>query len=301
MILQLSLTTRCTANCKFCLRTTLKKYYNFYETIDMDIEIAKKIMDYPFDRIIVCANRGEALLHPNIDEILQYGKDQGRGIDFITNGFYKSESWWRNLAKNVFTPRDTVSFPLDGIGNEIHQKHRGTDFYIVLRNMEAFKNSGGNAFWKFIRFKHNQHQIQIAKDLARELGFPIYFMNSHTYTDGLEEPTDNEAKVWTSENIMEEKYSEDEFLHCKSNVRYASCKGILFPCCFIANVFSNRPYREKHPEKELVELYETEKHLLDLRTNEIEDIGKTKFFKECFEHKTFLCQKDCLKYARNII
>ncbi|OUU18532.1 MAG: hypothetical protein CBC05_02290 [Crocinitomicaceae bacterium TMED45] len=40
-----------------------------------------------------------------------------------------------------------------------------------MANVEAFINAGGRARWQFITFNHNSHQLQKAKDMAKELGF----------------------------------------------------------------------------------------------------------------------------------
>jgi hypothetical protein len=37
--------------------------------------------------------------------------------------------------------------------------------------MRAFTSAGGRARWDFLIFEHNQHQVEIAKQLSEELGF----------------------------------------------------------------------------------------------------------------------------------
>jgi MoaA/NifB/PqqE/SkfB family radical SAM enzyme len=299
MKIQLSLSTKCNIHCPFCLKESLRKNFRFVENIDIDFDVIKKVLDHNFENISICSNRGEALFHPQIDDILLYAKEKGHKIRFSTNAFYKNSDWWKNLGK-LFDKSDSVWFPLDGVGNKTHNMHRGSDFYTVLRNIESFINAGGIAVWKFIKFEHNQHQIELARELAKELGCRFDVMNSHTYNSVLKKPTD--SKVWTNENIVEEEICSTDYIPCDDKKYYVSAKGILFPCCFLANIFAHDPLRERHREKDLVNLFNKEKELLDIRNNDIDYIiSNSEFFKEALKKRSYLCKEVCLKWTRNQI
>jgi len=301
MKVQISFSTKCTANCRFCLKRILKEKYKFIEDIDMDLNLAKKILDQ-VDNIDVCGNRGEALLNKNIQEIFEYAKYRNVTISFYTNGYYKSEKWWEELGQLFNKETDRSIFGLDGINNETHMLHRKTNFNIVIRNMKAFIKGGGNATWKFIRFEHNQHQVEEARKLAKDIGCTRFdFLNSHTYNDILRKPEDDIVKVWTNENIKNESVTDDDYLPCRAKVYYINTKGILFPCCFVANVFGNKPLRIRYGRQDQVKLFDREKDLLDLRNNTIKHIEKSsQFFNEIIMN-TEVCQNPCLKWTRNII
>ena len=65
-----------------------------------------------------------------------------------------------------------VFFSLDGVGNKSLQNYRvGADFYKILDNARAFIDTGGKAMWRMIKFKHNEHQIERAREIANEMGF----------------------------------------------------------------------------------------------------------------------------------
>jgi len=301
MKIQISFSTRCNINCKFCLRKVLRDRYNYIENIDMEIEVAKKVLDQGVKKLFICGNKGEAIFHPQIDDILKYAKEKGIIIDFITNAYYKSPQWWADLAKLFIDIGDTVTFPLDGVGNKIHNRHRGSDFYTVLRNIESFINAGGNAIWKFIKFEHNQHQAELARTLSKEIGcYQFVLMNSHTYDSELREPTD--GKVWTVKNITDEAVQECDYLPCEDKTYYVSTRGLLFPCCFIANIFSHKPMIDHHYERNFVKIFNDEKDLLDLRNNSIEYIVKnSEFFKQAYTKNSHICKQACLKWTRNMI
>jgi hypothetical protein len=48
---------------------------------------------------------------------------------------------------------------------------RNVDYDKVIRNARAFIDRGGRAQWNYIVFKHNEHQVEQAKQLAQEYGF----------------------------------------------------------------------------------------------------------------------------------
>jgi MoaA/NifB/PqqE/SkfB family radical SAM enzyme len=302
MRVQISLSTVCGAKCRFCLGTTLERLYGFRENIHMDMDVFKKLMSYDIEEVVICSNRGEALYHPDIDEILKHIKDKGCQISFLTNASLKPEKWWKELA-SIFDIKDKIIFPLDGLGNEMHKQHRGTDFYTVLRNMEAFVNAGGKATWSFIRFKHNEHVQEFVKQLALRLKMSVQFRNSHTYDDVLERPVS--IKVWERSNIHNEsiEVEDQRQMHCNFGLYYVSVKGYVFPCCFLANVFANEPYLEdyaKEHDKRLVRLFRMEKEFLNLKNTDLHEIlEKSKFFKECLKMKSFTCKDSCLKFFRN--
>lgn len=301
MKIQISLSTKCNINCKFCLRRVLKEKFNFSENVDMDITIVKKMLEWKsLTKIFICGNKGEALFHPEIDNILKCIKKKGIIIDFTTNAYYKPTQWWSDLGK-LFESRDVVTFFLDGIGNRVHQLHRGSDFYTVLKNIETFINSGGHAIWKFIRFKHNQHQVELGRELAKAIGCSDFILlNSHTYDSKLKEPTDSKLKVWTEKNIGDKEQTTSDYLPCENKTYYINTRGLIFPCCFIANTFSHKPMRIIHSEKQLVALFYKDMKLLDLRNNNIEYIvSNSKFFQECLKKTSLLCKSSCLKWTRN--
>jgi molybdenum cofactor biosynthesis enzyme MoaA len=288
MKIQMSLSTSCNIHCKFCLKEALKRRYGFIENINMDDDLAFKIVSRKFDKIQICGNRGEALVHPSLDEILRVAKENNN-ISFVTNASLKGVDWWKNLA-SVFDYKDSVVFPLDGIGNKTHNKHRKSDFYTVLRNIEAFVNAGGNAIWRYIIFEHNEHQIETAVKLANDIGVRIDLMNSHTYDRELRPPKN---KVKSLSSI---------YFPCEHEEMYINTKGYLFPCCFMANVFGNEPLRKNHCEKELVELYEKEMDMMNLKNNSIEYIkDNSEFFKECMKKYSIICKGACYNWSKNLV
>jgi MoaA/NifB/PqqE/SkfB family radical SAM enzyme len=287
MKIQISLSTKCNIHCRFCLKEKLREDFGFVENIDMDTDLALKIVEYKCDKIQICSNRGEALVHPDLDMILRRAVDNNK-IDFVTNASLKNEKWWKDLGY-LFGNRNSVIFPLDGVGNKSHKKHRQSDFYTVLRNIEAYVNAGGKAIWRYIVFEHNQHQIELAREISKNLGVDFNVMKSHTYDDVLRNPTE-----------ISQRKSNQLYFPCDNQEVYVNVKGYLFPCCFMANVFGNEPLRKRHHEKELVRLFEKEMVMLNLKNSSIEYITKnSKFFNKAMEKYSHICKNACYNWSVN--
>ena len=92
--------------------------------------------------------------------------DQG-GIH--TNGGVRSEDFWRALGRVLPKGKGYVRFGIDGLENTIHVYRRNVRWQILMRNVKAFVAAGGNAEWDYIVFRHNEHQVEQARALARKI------------------------------------------------------------------------------------------------------------------------------------
>ena len=58
---------------------------------------------------------------------------------------------------------------------DTHSMYRiGTDYNKIIQNATAFINAGGTAEWCFIKFKHNEHQVEEARSIAEQMGFSLF-------------------------------------------------------------------------------------------------------------------------------
>ena len=127
---------------------------------------------------------GDAILHPrfvNYLKILNSKNDLIEhepfrvGLKLATNAGLHGKEFWTEVGKqfvrsNVKT--NLIMVALDGTTNEVHQQYRrGVDFQKALDNAKTLIDTGANVRWQFIEFKHNRHQIEEAKELAKKYGF----------------------------------------------------------------------------------------------------------------------------------
>lgn len=180
--IHIELSSACNASCPNCPRNVHGGYVVpglTPKTISLDQfklifsgSVLKQI-----DRILMCGNYGDPIYCVDLPEILKYvsSVDSSVSIKIHTNGGIRSQKWWSQLALAYDPNRMQVVFSIDGLESTNHIYRRGVKWKTVLSNLKAFVNSGGNAIWEFLIFRHNEHQIEDAKKLARDLGVEIVF------------------------------------------------------------------------------------------------------------------------------
>lgn len=87
---------------------------------------------------VVFASRGEPLLHPHIDDMINKVYDAGViDIKLNTNGLLLTEHMSRKLLRSQL---DTLVFSVDSIDAETYKSIRGADLSKVLKNIETFNS-----------------------------------------------------------------------------------------------------------------------------------------------------------------
>ena len=73
-------------------------------------------------------------------------------------------------SKNfIKSPRS--AWGIDGSDETSEIYREGSNFKKVRDNFRAFIKAGGRAHWQFISFEHNEHPLEIARELAKKEGF----------------------------------------------------------------------------------------------------------------------------------
>lgn len=247
-VLQLEITSHCNAACPHCPRfnslgelTVIPTHWNsdqVLKNLELDRMTALKA-------VILEGDNGDPLMHPDIEHIINtFVSHQNKPkVTLITNGSIRSATWWRNLIK---ADNLEVIFSIDGLQDTNHIYRQNLNFDKIISNARAFIESGGYAVWKFIIFKHNQHQIDEVKKLGKELGFarttlalPIKsrFLGNDSYViqkNGqevgvLEYPTVNQMAYHKPINL-----SPVTFHVCPNLMKghiYVTASGHILPCC----------------------------------------------------------------------
>lgn len=174
--LQIELTTKCQASCPMCMRNVYGGLKNEHLIIDeWTLEQFKQIIDEDVLKksrhILFCGQYGDPLLNPYLKDICEYivSVNPETFLAIHTNGSLHKEDWWKDLAK-IMPRKHSIFFGIDGL-EDTHSIYRiGTDYNKIIRNMKAFISEGGIVTWDFIRFKHNEHQVDAARELSKELG-----------------------------------------------------------------------------------------------------------------------------------
>jgi MoaA/NifB/PqqE/SkfB family radical SAM enzyme len=122
---------------------------------------------------------GEPLLNPDIYGMIEHAKTYGVCTRISTNANVLNQERAERL---VGSGLDYLTLSIDGASPESYSKYRvGGDFDKVMENVRflvaAKKNRNSQTprlVWQFLLFKHNEHEVGIAKALAEKMGVDIF-------------------------------------------------------------------------------------------------------------------------------
>ena len=254
---QIEITNRCQASCPMCLRNihggienpnlllsdwTLKQF-----TSTFDREVLTKIKHINF-----CGDFGDPIMNSDLAEMCHYAATINPDIEITinTNGSARTPMWWSNLAA-ALPKKHSVVFAIDGLSTT-HSLYRiGTDYNMILRNATSFIEAGGKAEWMFIRFKHNEHEVETARALASTLKFERFntkdskrFGKQYPVLDKqgnisyyLEPPTTSKVKAVELVDLKDYKQwvNEIDCFTLNDKELYIDANGYLMPCCLIGS------------------------------------------------------------------
>jgi len=318
------LSSHCNSKCSQCPRyDMLGNVHKDLNVTHLDVNVIKNL---PIEGLInlkkvtFCGNFGDPLMHPDLNEIVDFF--QAQQITISTNASLRSKQWWSELGTNKNV---TVTFCIDGIGKEHEFYRRNTSYKKIIENAKSFIEAGGTARWQFIVFKHNEHQISEAKELSRQLGFEIiefiysdrfdtddkwkvYENNKYLYD--LEKP----AKQITLKSHLNSKPGEKYWKELNENKGPISCvwseqrklyihsDGTVYPCCLLGSVRAGKNI-EKLMLKKLIKDYKQidlyKKDLISIITSDVFKKALPDSFKEKpFSHPVCIefCNKATGKY-----
>lgn len=271
--IHLEVTNNCQASCPMCTRNIHGGLDNpLLHLSNWSLEKYKSILTSTVLNqvwsIYFCGNFGDPLLNNDLLDMIEYSKQTNPNIDIRvhTNGSLRSSEWWKRLAE-VLPEKHAVIFALDGL-EDTHQLYRiGTDFDKIISNAKTFIDAGGKAEWHYIRFKHNEHQVEAAKAIAVDMGFKHFVMkDSSRWMLDTKFPVYNKQGA-TTHYLEPSQYSELKFIDRKviDNYKevvkattidcyaldkkeiYIDAQGHVFPCCWLAMI----PYIPFDHEKEV--------------------------------------------------
>lgn len=260
--IHIELTTNCQASCPMCSRNVHSGLSNPYLklktwTLDDFKKIINEDVLSTIEKIYFCGNFGDPMLHNDLIKICQYLKNSKPNLQvgIHTNGGARKTEWWKSLALSL--PADhCVHFGIDGLEDTHHLYRIGTKFKTVIKNARAFINAGGRAEWTFIKFKHNEHQVDECKRLAKEYKFERFMLkNSSRFlvepkydvfdkqknlTHIIEPSTDTVVKFMPKSVIDSYKtvVNESEINCYVQNIKeiYIDAYKTIMPCCWVGSI-----------------------------------------------------------------
>ena len=186
-------------------------------------------------------------------KICEFIINSGSHVMVSTNGSLRTTDWWKKLGKIYKGHKGSkVAFCLDGLREELSLYRINADYNKIMENAKAFIDAGGHAEWRMIVFKHNQHQIEEAKQIAKEYGFHNFTLILSNRLGRWSEPFiyKNKEYILLPQDINEEwnererqrteyiKSDELGEISCKFQIQnsiYVDHLLRVWPCCYLPN------------------------------------------------------------------
>jgi len=289
-------TSKCTLECPLCDRTwfyeTFKKR-NLHE-INVDHLVAFVGANATID---MNGNNGDPIYHSRFLDLCQRLKDNNCKIMITTNGSAKTKKWWEKL-KNILDHNDIVQFSIDGLEDTNHLYRKNAKWDSIMKGIEIMARPSERRCtlrWKYIVFKHNQHQIKDAKELSSKLGIDYFRLEHSDRWLGKKDLMPDREFVDTHYQSQQKVLIDPNFKTSMSpvclindkpiNLLYIDAEGDFYPCCWMST------YRYKYKS-----LFSPKKNKFNIANNTLDGILNKKEVKDFFEStKQFTSAHDCCK------
>ncbi|HVZ24661.1 MAG TPA: radical SAM/SPASM domain-containing protein, partial [Sediminibacterium sp.] len=236
-------TTSCNLRCPECpsgLRaftrpTGMLESSFFRKTID---EIHRELL------YLIFYFQGEPYLNPDFLDMVQYASQKGIYTATSTNAHYLTDEKARQTVESGL---DRLIISIDGTTQEVYQQYRiGGKLDKVLagaRNIvkwkKALKSRTPFIFFQFLVVRPNEHQIESAKALAKEIGVDqIRFKTAQVYNYELDPhgliPENNKYSRYTRDQQGRMQVKSGMGNHCWKlwHANVITWDGLVVPCCF---------------------------------------------------------------------
>jgi MoaA/NifB/PqqE/SkfB family radical SAM enzyme len=169
----------CPLQCPLCARQTDTK-------IKERLRNSKDITFENFDKFLKFSKKltfggsiSDPIYHKNFLRLLEmFSETTGKTLDIYTTATRKKPHWWKRafeLTKNNVR----WTFGLDGTDQETANKYRvNTRFDEVMEVMKLGASMGNTVIWQFIVFRHNEHQIEEAKEICKKYNIILKVIKS---------------------------------------------------------------------------------------------------------------------------
>jgi MoaA/NifB/PqqE/SkfB family radical SAM enzyme len=169
--LHVEITNKCNAACPMCDRNQFGGLTNPGRGLSewsLD-DISKAFSNLPNLKFVYfCGTHGDPIAAKHVFEAVKAAKDVGAQIEMFTNGSLKTETWWSKFV-GILDAGDRITFAIDGIETN-HLYRQNTDVNKILKHLKIVCDSPVQTRWDYLVFKHNEHEMESSKKLAKELG-----------------------------------------------------------------------------------------------------------------------------------
>lgn len=182
--LQIETASSCNLNCPFCLVGTQNEHSPAHDEIqrpvgnlepDLFYKILADAKEMRFQRVSLYF-QGEPFMNRHIVDYVRATVQSAYYCTISTNGTLMNR---RILQALGGIPMAVLRFSVDGATPETYALNRvGGKFDNVIENMKLARelcHPRTRIEWQFIVMRNNEHEIPLAREMAREIGVPVVF------------------------------------------------------------------------------------------------------------------------------
>jgi MoaA/NifB/PqqE/SkfB family radical SAM enzyme len=238
-------TNICTLKCPGCERTRfIRQWGKHWKNNCIDIQDLMHFLDCDLTDVpvLLCGNTGDPIYHVEFYELVGALKQRGAHIKIVTNGSYRTKSWWTAVTE-LLDNNDTITFSIDGLPHNFTKYRINGDWNSISVGIEVAVNSYAKTVWKFIPFEFNQSDIEKAQILSKDLGIDEFIIS---HSDRFDEET---KYLQPADHLLGPRYqAQIQWKHsntganivvdpeCQNNkMHYVSASGHYVPCCYLAD------------------------------------------------------------------
>ena len=303
--LNVEMSSHCNGKCPFCSRDQkIRPYPGHMLKLDDFQQLPTSLIEQ-LKWVNFGGNFGDFSTNPDMISVCRYLKTLNPELVLggDTNGSVQGKSFWQQLG--TYFKNGSMVFSVDGL-SDTHALHRiGTNYQKIIENINAFTSSGGVAHWKFIVFAHNEHQIDRACDMAKQIGCKRFFVTpSRDYNDSLKQPTgfSFEIKRQIYKSYDDKAVQNNEKASCKplsNGSLYIAADGTIHPCCFAHCMYITEHNSAFDFLPPLADKYYDQ---INIKRTPIQEIIAGDYFSEILEKSTSndYCRMKCNPFRKMI-
>lgn len=240
----LEVTNICMLKCPRCARTNLIEKFgiNKWNNLNLNLNDLKQFLDIDLTDItlVLCGNNGDPIYYPYLFELIKWAKEKNACIQITTNGSYKAQEWWKELAA-LLNENDVIIFSVDGSPENFTNYRINANWPSIELGMKIIAASKAKAKWKYIPFQYNLETIKQTQDLAQSMGLEFFIDPSDRWEEeDIYKPTDNKLQGPRTVSIIQWRNKKEKLIaidpKCyNNNQHYISADGFYMPCCYVGD------------------------------------------------------------------
>ena len=244
---EIELSSHCNARCPLCIRQvtgTDKERAGFHKGHITLEQIKKLINQLPNPKQVVFyfgGVGGDPMMNPEVVDIFRYCVERVKGVYMDTNASLRSKDVWHELGVITKSNNNYTTF------SRWFTRHNHYRIKLIGINYAERKTyisiAGGVAEWKYIIFKHNEHQVNEAEKLANGMGFAKFIKEPSVrhYLDNVGELSPEPPSITERESIRHNASRDAKKINCKvleKNMMYITHDFKLLPCCYVMELIN---------------------------------------------------------------